>query len=174
MKIVVLVVGRLKDERVASMAGEYLGRIRPGAVSVERVPDARGASPGKRVEREGQDILKRLHPRDRLILLREDGRECDSPAFAALLSREMEAAAGKVVLAIGGPWGFSEAVRRRANDGLSLSRMTLTHEMCFLFLTEQLYRAFSILAGSSYHHSGSPSPPASRPRAAGEGRGPRP
>jgi 23S rRNA (pseudouridine1915-N3)-methyltransferase len=46
----------------------------------------------------------------------------------------------------------SGAVRRRAEKGLALSRMTFTHEMCFLFLTEQLYRAFSILGGSGYHH----------------------
>jgi 23S rRNA (pseudouridine1915-N3)-methyltransferase len=154
MKIAVLLVGKPKDPRVASMAGEYLGRIRPGVVAVEQIPDIRSPSPEKRVEREGQEILKRLHPRDRLILLREDGRERDSAAFAAWLSREMETAEGRVVLAVGGPWGVSEAVKRRADDGLSLSRMTFPHEMCFLFLAEQLYRAFSILAGSGYHHSG--------------------
>jgi 23S rRNA (pseudouridine1915-N3)-methyltransferase len=97
-------------------------------------------------------MLKLLRPRDRLLLLREDGEERDSAGFANLLSREMESAAGKVVLAIGGPWGTSSAVKARADEGIALSRMTFPHEMCFLFLAEQLYRAFSILRGSGYHH----------------------
>jgi 23S rRNA (pseudouridine1915-N3)-methyltransferase len=154
MKITVLAVGRLKDKRIESLTGDYLERIRPpGAVSVERVPDFPGpSSPEERVEREGQELLKRLRQRDRVILLREDGEQYDSPRFASFLSREMEAAEGRVVFAVGGPWGVSEAVKRRAGKGLALSRMTFTHEMCFLFLMEQLYRAFSILGGSGYHH----------------------
>jgi 23S rRNA (pseudouridine1915-N3)-methyltransferase len=156
VKVVVLAVGKLKDRRIESLSKEYLDRIRPpGVVSVERVPDVSGpSSPEERMEREGQELLKRLRPRDRLILLREDGEEYDSPRFASLLSREMEAAEGRLIFAIGGPWGVSDAVKRRAGPGkgLALSRMTFPHEMCFLFLTEQLYRAFSILGGSGYHH----------------------
>ena len=154
MKIIVLAVGKPKDKRIDALAGEYLERIRPaGAVSVERVPDFPGpSSPEERTEREGRELLKRLRPRDRLILVRDDGEEYNSPRFASLLSREMEAADGRVVFAVGGPWGVSDAVKRRAEKGLALSRMTFTHEMCFLFLMEQLYRAFSILGGSGYHH----------------------
>ena len=57
-----------------------------------------------------------------------------------------------MVLVVGGPWGTSRGLGDRADALLSLSRMTFTHEMCFLFLAEQLYRAFSILAGTGYHH----------------------
>ena len=64
----------------------------------------------------------------------------------------MEATAGRVVMVVGGPWGTSRGLGERADALLSLSRMTFTHEMCFLFLAEQLYRAFSILAGTGYHH----------------------
>ncbi|MDR1648884.1 MAG: 23S rRNA (pseudouridine(1915)-N(3))-methyltransferase RlmH [Synergistaceae bacterium] len=155
MKVVVLAVGKLKDRRIESLSAEYLARIPAGVVSVERVPDVSGpSSPEERMEREGQELLKRLRPRDRLILLREDGEEYDSPRFASFLSREMEAADGRVIFAVGGPWGVSDAVKRRAGarKGLALSRMTFPHEMCFLFLMEQLYRAFSILGGSGYHH----------------------
>lgn len=153
MKIVILAVGKLKDRRIASLSGEYLERIRPGGiVTAERIPDVSSGSLTDRMEREGQDILKFLRPRDRLILLREDGREYDSPGFARLMAREMETASGRIVLTVGGPWGTSDAVKQRSDEGLSLSRMTFTHEMCFLFLAEQLYRAFSILQGSGYHH----------------------
>jgi 23S rRNA (pseudouridine1915-N3)-methyltransferase len=154
VKVLVLAVGKLKDRRIEALSTEYLERIRPaGAVSVDRVPDVSGSSsPEERMEREGRELLKRLRPRDRLILLREDGEEYDSLRFASFLSREMEAAEGRVIFAVGGPWGVSGAVKRRAGAGLALSRMTFTHEMCFLFLMEQLYRAFSILEGSGYHH----------------------
>ncbi|MDR1977237.1 MAG: 23S rRNA (pseudouridine(1915)-N(3))-methyltransferase RlmH [Synergistaceae bacterium] len=150
-KIVVLSVGKIKDKRIASLSGEYLERIPSGLVSVERIPDQAG-SPEERMEREGQEMLRCLRPRDRLLLLREDGEERDSAHFAKLLSREMESAAGRVVLAIGGPWGTCPAVKSRADESVALSRMTFPHEMCFLFLAEQLYRAFSILRGSGYHH----------------------
>ncbi|MDR1623152.1 MAG: 23S rRNA (pseudouridine(1915)-N(3))-methyltransferase RlmH, partial [Synergistaceae bacterium] len=151
-KVVVLSVGRVKDKRIASLSREYLERIQPsGVVSAEHIPD-RAGSPEDRREREGQEMLKVLRPRDRLLLLREDGEERDSVGFADLLSQEMESAAGRVVLAIGGPWGISSAVKNRADKGVALSRMTFPHEMCFLFLAEQLYRAFSILRSSGYHH----------------------
>ena len=102
--------------------------------------------------KEGQEILRRIRPRDRTILLREDGAEYDSPGFASFLSAEMERARGRLLMVIGGPWGTSDAVKERADKGLSLSQMTFTHEMSFLFLAEQLYRAFSILQGTGYHH----------------------
>ncbi|MCL2009283.1 MAG: 23S rRNA (pseudouridine(1915)-N(3))-methyltransferase RlmH [Synergistaceae bacterium] len=151
MKILILTVGKLKDKRVSSLAGEYLARVRPGLVSAESVPDG-GRAPEECVELEGREILQKLRPRDRLILLGEDGNTYGSEAFAAMLSREMETAPGRIVMAIGGPWGVSAAVRARADLILSLSPMTFPHELCFLFLAEQLYRAFSILKGAKYHH----------------------
>ena len=154
MKILILTVGSLKDKRVSSLAGEYLdrlARLRPGLVSAESVPDREG-TPEKRAEREGREILQRLRPKDRLILLGEDGDAYDSETFAAFLSREISAAPGRVVMAIGGPYGVSGEVKARADLSLSLSPMTFPHELCFLFLAEQLYRAFSIMHGTKYHH----------------------
>ncbi|MBR1671709.1 MAG: 23S rRNA (pseudouridine(1915)-N(3))-methyltransferase RlmH [Fretibacterium sp.] len=153
MKLLILTVGKPKEKRMAALAGDYLARIRPsGLVGVERVPDAAARSPEEAMEREGQELLRRIQPRDRVLLMREDGAEHTSSSFAALLASELEQAAGRVILVIGGPWGASAAVKERANVGLALSRMTFTHEMCFLFLAEQLYRAFSILRGTGYHH----------------------
>ena len=96
--------------------------------------------------------MKRIRPRDCVVLLREDGTERTSRELASFLAERMEATAGRVVLVVGGPWGTSRELGDRADATLSLSRMTFTHEMCFLFLAEQLYRAFSILAGTGYHH----------------------
>ncbi|GHS93803.1 ribosomal RNA large subunit methyltransferase H [Synergistales bacterium] len=135
------------------MSDEFLERARPsGVVSVEHIPAASGLAVPDRVEREGAEIMRRLRERDALLLLRDDGKELTSAEFASYLSRKTEETPGRVVFVIGGAWGVSDSVKRRADDGLSMSRMTFTHEMCFLFLTEQIYRAFSILGGSSYHH----------------------
>ena len=153
MKILVLAVGRPREKRLASLADEYLARIRPaGLVGVERAPDVAAGRPAEAVEREGQELLKRIRPRDCVVLLREDGTERTSRELASFLAERMEATAGRVVLVVGGPWGTSRGLGDRADALLSLSRMTFTHEMCFLFLAEQLYRAFSILAGTGYHH----------------------
>jgi 23S rRNA (pseudouridine1915-N3)-methyltransferase len=152
MKVVVLAVGKPKDKRILAMAEEYLERVRPDGIPVEYVSDIFAGSPADRIEREGQELLRRIRPRDRLLLLGENGEEYDSPSFAGLLSREMETTEGRVVLAIGGPWGTSVNLRRRSGREISLSRMTFPHELCFLFLAEQLCRAFSILRGSGYHH----------------------
>lgn len=135
------------------MAEELLQRIQPsGIVGIERVADSQLGSLEERLEREGRELLKALRPRDRVVLLREDGKEYDSQGFARFLSAEMERAQGRLVFVIGGPWGTSAALKSRSDSGLALSRMTFTHEMCFLFLTEQLYRAFSIIQGTGYHH----------------------
>ncbi|NLL37579.1 MAG: 23S rRNA (pseudouridine(1915)-N(3))-methyltransferase RlmH [Fretibacterium sp.] len=153
MKLLVLKVGRTKDRRVSALAENYLRRIRPpGMTAVESVPDIAAASSSGSLEREGQELLRRVRPRDRVILLREDGEEFDSLAFASFIAEELEGVAGRLLLVIGGPWGVSDALKQRANRGLSLSRMTLPHDLCFLFLAEQLYRAFSILQGTGYHH----------------------
>ena len=150
MKILILAVGRPREKRLASLADEYLARIRPaGLVGVERVPDV-AARPAETVEREGQELLKRIRPRDCVVLLREDGTERTSRELASFLSERMEATAGRVVMVVGGPWGTSRGLGDRVDALLSLFRMTFTHEMCFLFLAEQLYRAFSILAGTGY------------------------
>ena len=89
MKIVVLAVGRPREKRLASLADEYLARIRPaGLVGVERVPDA-AARPAEAVEREGQELLKRIRPRDCVVLLREDGTERSSRELASFLSERI-------------------------------------------------------------------------------------
>ncbi|GHS87188.1 hypothetical protein AGMMS49957_06610 [Synergistales bacterium] len=136
------------------MSSEFLERVRPsGIVTTEHIPDvASGCETSERTAREGAEIIRRIRDRDFLILLRDDGKELNSGAFASYLSRAITDAAGRVVFVIGGAWGVSDSVKQRADDCLSMSRMTFTHEMCFLFLTEQIYRAFSILGGSGYHH----------------------
>ena len=87
-----------------------------------------------------------------VVLLDEHGRELTSREFAGYLERQAVSGRRRLVFVIGGPYGFSDAVRTRADGQLSLSRMTFSHEMVRLFFAEQIYRAMTILRGEPYHH----------------------
>ncbi len=100
---------------------------------------------------EGARILGALRDRDRLICLDERGRDPDSDGFAALLEQGMQAE-GRLVFAIGGPYGHDPLVRERAWRVVRLSRLVLNHEVARLVLYEQLYRAWTLLHGAPYHH----------------------
>ncbi len=103
-------------------------------------------------EAEGAVLLSSVTPKDYVVLLDERGKEFTSREFASYVDRRTVSLAGNLVFVVGGPYGFSQDVYDRANDKISLSRMTLTHEMVRLFFVEQLYRAMTILRGEPYHH----------------------
>ena len=100
---------------------------------------------------EGELILKQLQPSDTLVLLDEHGKELRSIEVAKWLEQKQQTAR-RLVFVIGGPYGFSEAVYSRANEKLSLSKLTFSHQMVRLVFTEQIYRACTIIKGEPYHH----------------------
>ena len=87
-----------------------------------------------------------------LILLDENGKQFDSVVFSNYLQKHMNSGIKQLVFAIGGPYGFSDAVYKQAMGKLSLSKMTFSHQMVRLFIIEQLYRGFTILKNEPYHH----------------------
>lgn len=101
---------------------------------------------------EGELILSKVQSDMRLILLDDKGKAYDSEGFANYLQKQMNSGVKRLCFCIGGPYGFSEEVYKRADQKLSLSSMTFTHQMVRLFFTEQLYRGFTILRGEKYHH----------------------
>jgi 23S rRNA (pseudouridine1915-N3)-methyltransferase len=108
--------------------------------------------PGEEILRmEGREMLRRLGPQDHSVALDRTGRALNSEELAAWLGRLSEGGVEGLSFLIGGPLGLSEEVRKRSREVLSLSRLTLTHEMSRLLLLEQLYRAFTILRGEKYH-----------------------
>lgn len=108
--------------------------------------------PKKQLEEESQSILSRLEKMDgRVLVLDETGKSMQSAAFSELLGSAKDAGQSLIFI-IGGAYGLSDAVRRRADMLISLSDMTLPHELCRIFFLEQLYRAQQILKGSGYHH----------------------
>lgn len=155
MKTELLVVGRTVDQRFSTLIADYVSRLShymPFAYTV--LPDlknTRSLSAAQQREREGELILRHVSAGDALVLFDEHGRERRSVEFADWLSSRQQAGK-RLVLCIGGPYGFSPAVYERANDKVSLSAMTFSHQMVRLIAVEQLYRACTIIKGEPYHH----------------------
>jgi len=152
MRLRIVAVGKDRSGLYAPAVEEYAKRLsRHARFEVVEVPEARrhAGTPRARDE-EGEALLARLDPRERVVLLDERGDEPTSPELARRLERWL--AGGKdVALVIGGADGHGEAVRARADETLALSRMTLAHRLARLVLAEQLYRAFTIVKGEPYH-----------------------
>ncbi len=103
-------------------------------------------------EKEGLLLLEQFLPTDYVILLDERGKQYGSGEFSAFLAQKMLNGIKRLVFVIGGPYGFSEAVYRKADELLSLSKMTFSHQMVRMIFAEQIYRAMTIMKGEPYHH----------------------
>ena len=152
MKVRLLAIGRDRSGLFAPAVDEYLGRLaRTLKVELVELPEARRQAGTPRAkEEEGATILGRLGPGERLVALDERGDQPTSLELARRLARWQERGQD-VALVIGGADGLSAAVLERAQERLSLSRLTLPHRLARLVLVEQLYRAVTILRGEPYH-----------------------
>lgn len=156
MKITLLVIGKTTTASIAAGIADYAARVnRYVPFEIVTLPDARASksmTEAKQKEAEGKLILGSLKPGDRLALLDERGVEMTSRQFSEMLERRAQTVGKRLVFAVGGPYGFSEEVYARADEKLSLSKMTFPHELVRLFFVEQLYRAQTISRGEPYHH----------------------
>ncbi len=156
MKIILLLTGKSEPSWLRSSMKVYEERIAryTGYLRVE-TPDLRQAgslSQSLVKEREGELILKSVKATDFLVLLDERGKELTSVEFAGFLEMRAVAGSKSITFAVGGPYGFSPEVYQRADMEISLSKMTLPHQLVRIFFVEQLYRAFTIIKGEPYHH----------------------
>ncbi len=103
-------------------------------------------------QKEGELLLSKVKSTDTLVLLDENGRTFSSEEFSVFLQKQMNQSVKSLVFVVGGPYGFSDDVYKRANFKLSLSKMTFSHQMIRLLFVEQIYRAFTILNNEPYHH----------------------
>ena len=156
MKGLLIVVGKTTDKRFDAIIQEYVERINHYIpFSIEVVPElknTKGLSQNEQKEREGEAILRSLQAGDYVVLLDEHGSERSSMDFAAWMQKKMAAGPKRLVFIVGGPYGFSPSVHQRGNEEISLSLMTLSHQMVRMFFVEQIYRAMTILNGEPYHH----------------------
>lgn len=156
MKLLLTVVGKTSADYLIDGIDRYVKRMShyvPFELKV--LPDVKMPKNGtteKQKQLEGATLLAEVKPNDLLLLLDERGRQYTSREFAAFLDNRMVNTSGRIIFAVGGPYGFSQEVYDRANAMLSLSKMTFSHEMVRLFFVEQLYRAMTILRGEPYHH----------------------
>ena len=155
MKTTILQVGKTADKLFAAAIDNYIGRIGHympvELVTIPELRNTKNLSEEQQKTAEGELILRQLKSGDTLVLLDEHGTERGSVDFARWLEQKRNTAR-RLVFAIGGPYGFSRQVYSRADEMVSLSRMTFSHQMVRLIFVEQLYRAMSILHGSPYHH----------------------
>lgn len=155
MKAELILVGKTTDKLFATGIADYADRITHYlSFSINTIPalkNTKNLSEDEQKKAEGELILRQLQPSDTVVLLDEHGAERTSMETAAWLQKKMQTAR-RLVFVIGGPYGFSDAVYQRANEKISLSRMTFSHQMVRLIFTEQLYRACTIIKGESYHH----------------------
>jgi len=156
MKLLFIQTGRTADRRMADLTAEYAARIGHyvpfETLTVPDLRNTRTLTQKQQKEREGEGIARLLKEGDFVILLDEHGRELRSMELARYLQQKMNASWKRIVFIIGGPYGFSKDIYARANEKLSLSRLTFSHQMVRLFFTEQIYRAMTILKGEPYHH----------------------
>ncbi len=119
------------------------------------IPDVKNGKklPSEKLKiKEGESVLKKLNQSDFLILLDERGKQLSSVQFAKFMENKLQLGNRKLIFLVGGAYGFSDAIYRRADQQLSLSKMTFSHQMIRLFFLEQLFRAMSILKGEPYHN----------------------
>jgi 23S rRNA (pseudouridine1915-N3)-methyltransferase len=155
MKTILILVGKTTDKHFQAGISDYADRITHympfDIVTIPELKNTKSLSEEQQKTMEGELILKQLQPSDTLVLLDEHGKELRSIELAKWLEQKQQTAR-RLVFVIGGPYGFSEAVYNRANEKLSLSKLTFSHQMVRLVFTEQIYRACTIIKGEPYHH----------------------
>lgn len=156
MNITTICIGKTDEKAIELLLQKYENRL-PSHINYQRIeiPDLKNRknlSEIQQKEKEGELILGKIQSTDYVIILDEKGKQPTSKQFADNIQQYMNQAVRNLVFVIGGPYGFSDAVYGRGNQKMALSNMTFTHQMVRLFLTEQLYRGFTILQGKPYHH----------------------
>jgi 23S rRNA (pseudouridine1915-N3)-methyltransferase len=156
MKILLIVIGKTDISYFSEAVEEYRKRLfHYVPFEIEVIPDLKNTknlNEAQQKEQEGTYLLKQLQTGDYLVLLDEKGKEYTSLQFAAYMEKKMHVVSRRLIFAVGGAYGFSQKVYEAAQEKLSLSPMTFSHQMIRLIFTEQLYRAMTILHHEPYHH----------------------
>jgi 23S rRNA (pseudouridine1915-N3)-methyltransferase len=151
-----MAIGRTVEQHYITAVNDYVQRTRHFIpFDLEVIPELKNTkslSQDQQKEKEGELILKSFQPGDVIVLLDEYGKEFRSLDFAYWMEKKMASTGKRLVFVAGGPYGFSQKVYQTADERISLSKMTFSHQMVRLVFVEQLYRAMTILKGSPYHH----------------------
>ncbi|HLD71464.1 MAG TPA: 23S rRNA (pseudouridine(1915)-N(3))-methyltransferase RlmH [Candidatus Peribacteraceae bacterium] len=153
LKVVLLCIGKVKAGWIKDGCDDYLNRLQSVLkISVTEIPDSTAKNPDLKIAEESERII---HWADQyngdIWVLDEKGTLKTSVEFSKVIE-DAKDYGRPLLFVIGGPYGVTDAVRKLAKGNLSVSKMTLTHELCRVFLLEQIYRATEIQKGSGYHH----------------------
>ena len=156
MKVALVLVGKTVNKHFVELIDEYAGRVKHyigfDITVIPELKNTKSLSADQQKQQEGELILKQMQAGDYVVLLDEHGKEFRSVEFSSYMEQKMQTVNKRLVFVIGGPYGFSPDVYAKANEKISLSKMTFSHQMVRLIFVEQLYRAMTIMRGEPYHH----------------------
>ena len=156
MKINLLCIGKTDDKEIKNLINYYLARLpRHWNFEIIEIPDvknARNLTPDLLKKEEAKLFLNIIENTDLVVLLDEKGKQFTSREFAQKLDSYQNNSIKKICFLVGGAYGFSEEMYQKANEKISISKMTFTHQMIRLFFVEQIYRSDQILQGKPYHN----------------------
>ncbi len=156
MKVALVLVGKTVNKHFVELIDEYAGRVKHyigfDIITIPELKNTKSLSADQQKQQEGELILKQMQAGDHVVLLDEHGKEFRSVEFSKWVEQKMQTVNKRLVFVIGGPYGFSPDVYAKANEKISLSKMTFSHQMVRLIFVEQLYRAMTIIRGEPYHH----------------------
>jgi 23S rRNA (pseudouridine1915-N3)-methyltransferase len=156
MKIALLQTGKTTDKNIEVLADLYTNRIKKYNVfeilTVQDIKNTKNMPVQEQQTKEASKILQNIYEDDFVILLDERGKEFRTSEFSSYLEKVFFMPKKRILFIIGGAWGFSEEIYKRADYKISLSKMTFPHQLVRLLFLEQLYRVFTIMKGEPYHH----------------------
>lgn len=156
MKLLLLFIGKSKDAYLKQELAKFSKRTQAFCsmelVELDDVKQAKNLSPDQLKAAEAEKFNKQFKPTDAVFLLDEKGKQYSSKAFADFIEKQLRESSGRMVFCIGGAFGFDEGLKQKSRGLISLSKMTMNHQIARLVLTEQVYRAFTILNNHPYHN----------------------
>lgn len=156
MKFNLICIGKTDSKEISHLIDYYLPRLPKHwnfeIIAIPDVKNAKNLSPDLLKKEEAKLFFNHIDNSDLVVLLDEKGKEYTSRQFSDRVDFWLSSSVKKVNFLIGGAYGFSEEIYQRANEKISLSKMTFTHQMIRLFFVEQIYRASTILQGKPYHN----------------------
>lgn len=156
MRINLICIGKTDDKEIVSLMKYYLPRLpKHWNFELMETPDVKNAknlTPDQLKKEEAKLFQNNIDASDLVIILDEKGKQFTSREFSEKIDFWMGNSVKKIHFLVGGAYGFSEEIYNRANEKISLSKMTFTHQMIRLFFVEQIYRAATILQGKPYHN----------------------
>lgn len=156
MKTTLIQVGKTTSKDFQKIIDEYTDRLKHytqfTVTTIPELKNTKALSAEQQKQLEAEQILRQISDSDYVVLLDEHGKEFRSIELAAWIEKKQISGLKHLIYIIGGPYGFASSIYKRANEQLSLSKLTFSHQMIRILFTEQLYRAYTIINGEKYHH----------------------